>query len=228
MMRFAKLLGVVLLLAFSPHFASAQVRAGLDVERLTPASMSLLDVQLAAVPEQPVRLVYAYQGQSAPVRFIDVYVGSSAADARRAFLLYLESLAVVPALRASLGHGAFGEGDLIAFHRDNIFVVLRDLEGGSVEDAASRIDRLIQRAPAGSPRAPNNLARLETLAPSSSRVHQFPRQVLAAHIQATSEGAAARRRGEGWFLSAGADTPAGFTVRVADRRLRQTDFSLLP
>jgi hypothetical protein len=212
---------LLLFCAAMPGVVTAQVRAGVEVDRLSPDAMSLVDVQVSVVADQPVWLVYARPGQSAPARFIDVYVGSSSADARRAFELYRESLSVASLESTRLGDSALGGGEMIAFTRDNIFVAIRDLEGQDVSVFASHIDRLIQRAPVGSSQASSRLARVESLAPEQTRTHQFSNQVLASHVEPVSDGASARRRGDGWLLGATGPQVARFHARIVDRRLRQ-------
>ena len=221
MMKQASLMVMVLLAVTWSSTAAAEVRAGVPVEVLTPPGTQLVDVQLSAVADQPVRLAYAPRDGEGSRVYLDVYVAPDEAGAHAALERERESVAGIFEARSGLGDYAYGGGDLIAFCRDNVFMVIRSARGHDMLSWAHALDEVIQRSAVGSPRASATLTRMPDVSPGQASVHhEFPNQVLGSMVLA--HGASMARRTErGWRLSAPVGEAAAFEVRLVDRRLRQ-------
>jgi len=221
MMKQASLMLTVLLAVTWSSTATAQVRAGIPVELLTPPATQLVDVQLSAVADQPVRLAYAPRDGAGSRVYLDVYVAPDEAGAHAALERERESVAGTFEAQAGLGDHAYGDGDLIAFCRDNIFVAIRAAGGLDMLDWAHTLDQAIQRSVVGTPRASASLGRMPALRPGQAPVHhEFPNEVLGSMVLANGM-STARRTARGWLLSTPSGEAASFEVRLVDRRLRQ-------
>jgi len=209
-----KVLTLVLAL-LTPSLAAAQI-AGVPVDALTPDGMHRVDVNLPF--HAGVQLFYAPEGQARATLRVDVEVGSDAADAADAAAWFVRTSAGALPRLDGVGDHARGASDLVAFVRDNVFVVVRPLtQGPDGVSIAHRLDDVIQRAPRGSTAsAPVALPALTT----GSNALQLPGWVLASNVEARGAASARRTRG-GWVVSLGESAPYGLTVQTCDAMLRR-------
>jgi len=216
-----KRLCLALLVWLAPAAAAAQI-AGVPVDALTPDGLERIDV---AVPERAshgVRLTYAAAGQATPALRIDVLVAADARAAADAAAWFEQTVAgELPAL-AGLGDDARGDGGLVALLRDNVFVVVRSIDGrgGDCRARAAAIDATLRAAPRG-PATSRARVSVPALAPGLTAV-QLPDAVLAAHV-AASGSAAARRTRAGWAVLRRGDGAWSVRVLAADRLLRRIE-----
>jgi len=215
-----KRLALASMLWLLPAIASAQI-AGVPVDSLTPDGLARVDVSVPEHARHGVRLTYAAE-QGAPALRLDVLVASDARAAADAAAWFEQTVAGdLPAL-ARLGDDARGDAGLVAFVRDNVFVVVRSIDGrgGDCRARAAAIDAALRSAPRGRP-VSDARVRVGDLGPGLTPL-QLPDSVLAAHVVASGS-AAARRTRDGWSVRRRGD--GAWTVRVlaVDRMLRRIE-----
>lgn len=214
--------GFALLLALPLVFAcaSAHAQRAVPVERVTPPSFELRDVDVPELASEPVRLRFAPAGQRRAELLVDVRIAADRRGARDAARWLRETTAGdLPALNG-LGDVAMGDAGLCAFVRDEVFVVVRRIAGAHDAIAIARgLDAaLTERIDAPLPGA---FARIPAQLEASAPIELSP-EVLAAHVLVEGPGHA-RRTPNGWTI---ARTGAGpLTVRVIafDRGLRRLE-----
>lgn len=204
--------------------ASAQslVHGGVLPEQLVPAGLHLVDVTVPAVDARSVHLGLAPTGQRTSTHTLDVDVAADATTARARLTWFRQTVSgEFPAIRG-LGDEAYGDAGLLAFVRDNVFVVVRRIAaGGDVAPLAAHIDRAIAAAPAGATSASSPSLRLDEIDEGESRAVQTPADLLAMHLVAEGD-AYARRTRTGWVVTRTGPGEYRVRVRVVDQRLRQS------
>lgn len=216
-------LTLALLVWLAPAVAAAQI-AGVPVDALTPDGLERVDVSVSELANHGVRLTYAPAGQRAASLRIDVLVAPDARTAADAAAWFEQTVAGDLPPLTGLGDDARGDAGLIALRRDNVFVVVRSIDGrgGDCRAHAAAIDAALRAAPRGRPAADATLA-IPALEPGLTPL-QMPDAVLAAHVHASGS-AAARRTRTGWSVLRRGDGPWSVRVVAADRLLRRIEAS---
>ena len=199
-----------------PLAAHAQ-RAGVDVETLSPGA-AIVDVSVSDHGLASIYFAPPHAHQAATLR-VDVRVASDANGARTAAAWFRETTSgALPELAGIGEHGA-GDPGLIAFVRENVFVVVRAIQDGAdVRALAQSIDAAIQRAPARlSASAPVHVrtpARVGELVPVS-----LPQDVIGAYVVASGAGYA-RQTPRGWSIVRTREGAIRARIATVDRWLR--------
>ncbi len=223
-MKRALLLSMLLapLLALGlPATASAQARDGVDVNGLVPAGLAVMDVVVSDVAGAPLRIALAPPGQTRAALVVDVAVAPDAARARAAFDHWRRLLQVEPPTVGHVGDSAEGDRDVAALVRDNVFVAVRRVAGGtSALSELRRADAAILAAPAHGLRGPVFRMPRSSGAPIGTPVRlSIPGAPYATFLTATGD-ATVRRTPAGWVLTRTGQGAFQVLGIGCDRRLR--------
>lgn len=202
-------------LCLAPALASAQL-AGVPADALTPAGMHRVEVEVPEHAHHGVRLYFAPEDQARATLRVSVLVAPTARDAAAALDAFEATVAGELASLPGVGDRALGGASLVAFARDNVFVVVQRLDAQTdCRPLAAALDGAVRAAPRGPSASPARLG-----APAPGETLQLPPGVLAAHVLATGA-AAARRTAAGWAVVARGDGAWTVTVLAADAMLRR-------
>jgi hypothetical protein len=187
-------------LLVGPAAASAQVRDGVPIARLTPPSTTLSSVSVSVSLDQPVELAFARGTEQRPSILVSVLVADDATAARTALARLVETTSGSLGELAGIGSIARGDRAFVAFARDNVFALVRSTDGSDVVAIAEHVDRAILAAPIA-PRVRPTAARL--VMPSVQNGAALPiaveGDVLGAFVEANGD-AYVRRTRTGWSL----------------------------
>lgn len=210
---------IAALLWLAPALAAAQI-PGVPVDSLTPPQMERVEVDVPEYDGHGVRLWFAPTGAPRATLRVDVLVASSGREAADAAAWLEQTVAGELAPLPGLGDDARGDASIVAFVRDNVFVVVQRVgEAGDARVSAAGLDAAIQAAPRRSaPRAPP--IAVPALAEGTTLL-QLPAAILAAHVVATGS-ASARRTRAGWVLVRRGAAPWTVTVVATDALLRRS------
>jgi hypothetical protein len=214
----------LLVFALCASFAApaAAQRAALDVDSLAPAGLRLIDVRVRDQESIPVRLSFAQSGSRAEIS-IDVSLERDAASARHSLRRLVDTTqGELPAVDG-IGETALGGTALLAFVRENVFVIVRAIAPDrDALEIARHLDAAILRAPRGTPRASTRI-QIPDVQEGTTRPIETSEDVLALHAYASGDVNVRNTRG-GWVVSRVGSGEARISVVVVDRSLRRSSF----
>jgi hypothetical protein len=223
--RLALLALVIAFTAFAPGTALAQVtRGGVEVARVVPTGMEIVDVVVPARAEIPVRLALAPRDAQTAALLVDVLVAPDAARAREALAWQLRTMQGEVAPAPGLGDEGYADDGYAAFARDNVMIAVRRVDGATrldVRAIAARMDAAVLASPAGPTRASARLQlpALSAMSPGDTARIALPEDALEATIEAAGD-AAARRTRTGFLVEKTGAGAAHLAPILVDRHLR--------
>lgn len=203
-----------------PIAAGAQVRDGVPIERLTPPSMTLVRANVPVDLERPVELAFG-RGSQATV-LVGVFVANDAARATAMLDHLRETTSGELGVVTGIGSVAAGDRAFVAFVRDNVFALVRSVDGSDVTAIAAHVDRAILASPRAR-RVRPSVARfvMPSVQSGAARPIAIEGDVLEAYFDVTGD-AYVRRTAAGWSLVRSGDGSFTVDAITVDSRLRMS------
>jgi hypothetical protein len=203
-----------------PVAASAQVRDGVPIERLTPPSMTLVRATVPIDLERPVELAFG-RGSQATI-LVGVFVADDAERATRMLEHLRETTSGELGTVTGVGSVAMGDRAFVAFVRDNVFAVVRSVDGSDVTAIATHVDRAILASPRAR-RVRPSVARfvLPSVQSGAALPIGIEGDVLEAYFDVTGD-AYVRRTASGWSLVRSGGGSFAVDAITVDSRLRMS------